>query len=58
MRMVIVSGNSAAIVDASAISLEAWQKVLPALNAVAATLTVAAGAPRTKGAKDSAAVKQ
>jgi hypothetical protein len=52
MRMVIVSGNSAAVVDASAISMEAWQRVLPALNAMAATLNVAVGAPRAKGGKD------
>jgi hypothetical protein len=58
MRMVIVSGNAAALVDASAISMEAWQHVLPALNAVAATLSVSAGATRPKPGKDSGAVKQ
>lgn len=54
MRMVIVSGNAAAIVDASAISIEAWQQVLPALNAMAATLKVAVEPPRPKAG----AVKQ
>lgn len=58
MRMVIVSGNSAAVVDASAISIEAWERVLPALNAMAATLSVAGTASRPKGGKDSGAVKQ
>lgn len=58
MRMVIVSGNSAAVVDASAISIEAWERVLPALNAMAATLSVGGTAPRAKGGKDSGAVKQ
>jgi hypothetical protein len=42
MRMVIVAGNAAAIVDASASSPEVWQRALPALNAMAATLSVAA----------------
>jgi hypothetical protein len=50
--MVIVSGNSAAVVDASAISIEAWERVLPALNAMAATLSVGGTAPRSKGGKD------
>jgi hypothetical protein len=58
LRMLIVSGNTAALVDASAISIEAWEKVLPALNAMAATLSVSAGAPRPKGGRDPGAVKQ
>jgi hypothetical protein len=57
MRMVIVSGNAAAVIDASAISMEAWQRILPALDAMAATLSVSAAAPRPKGGKDGA-VKQ
>jgi hypothetical protein len=57
MRMVIVSGNSAAVVDASAISMEAWERVLPALNAMAATLSVGGTVPPSKG-KGSGAVKQ
>jgi hypothetical protein len=46
MRMLIVSGGSAAIVDASANSLATWQRAVPALNVMAATLRVeAAGQP-------------
>jgi hypothetical protein len=56
MRMVIVSGNAAAIVDASAISMEAWQQVLPALNAMSATLNVGAGGPKL--GKDPGTVKR
>jgi hypothetical protein len=56
MRMVIVSGNAAAIVDASAISMEAWQQVLPALNAMAATLSVGASGPKL--GKDPGTVKR
>jgi hypothetical protein len=41
MRMVIVVGSTAAIVDASASSMEVWQRALPAFNAMAATLKVA-----------------
>ena len=51
MRMLIVSGNAAAIVDASASSMETWQRALPALNAMAATLNVAAGTPPPDVAK-------
>lgn len=40
MRMVVVVGNTAAIVDASASSMEVWQRALPAFNTVAATLNV------------------
>ena len=56
MRMVIVSGNAAALVDASAISMEAWQQVLPALNAMSATLNVGAGGPKL--GKDPGSVKR
>jgi hypothetical protein len=48
MRMLIVSGNAAALVDASANNLATWQRALPALNAMAATLRVEAGAPPPK----------
>jgi hypothetical protein len=43
MRLVVVSGTSAAIVDASASSMAAWQRVLPALNAFSTTLSVVRG---------------
>jgi hypothetical protein len=46
LRMVIVAGNAAAIVDASASSMETWQRALPALNAMSGTLRVAAGTPQ------------
>lgn len=42
MRMVIVVGNSAAIVDASANSPATWQRVIVPLNAFSATLRVEA----------------
>jgi hypothetical protein len=42
MRMVIISGSEAAIVDASAGTLQSWQMALPALNAMAGTLRVEA----------------
>jgi len=45
MRMVVVSGPAVAIVDASASSMMSWQRVLPLLNAFAATLRVVSGAP-------------
>ena len=45
MRMLIVSGGSAAIVDASANSMATWQRAVPALNVMAATLRVEASAP-------------
>jgi len=51
LRMVIVSGNAAAIIDASASSVETWERALPALNAMAATLKVTAGAPAPDVAK-------
>jgi hypothetical protein len=40
MRMVIVAGAAAAIVDASAGNPNSWQRALPALNAFAATLHI------------------
>jgi hypothetical protein len=39
-RMLIVVGQEAAIVDASAGTVQSWQQALPALNALAATLRV------------------
>lgn len=48
MRMLIVAGNAAAIVDASAGNMPTWQRALPALNAMAATLRVETGAPPPK----------
>ena len=45
MRLVVVSGAAAAIVDASAGSMAAWQHVLPALNAFSTTLHVESAAP-------------
>ncbi len=42
MRMVIIAGSEAAIVDASAGTLQSWQMALPALNAMAGTLRVEA----------------
>jgi hypothetical protein len=44
MRMVIVSGGKAAIVDASANNATTWQRALPALNVFGASLRVEAGA--------------
>lgn len=45
LRMVIVVGNAAAIVDASASSPDTWHRAGPLLNAFSATLRVEAGAP-------------
>jgi hypothetical protein len=45
MRMAVVADNAVAIVDAQAISLTSWQRVLQPLNAFAATLRVVAGTP-------------
>ena len=42
LRMIIVAGNQAAIVDASAGTMESFQAALPALNAMVATLRVEA----------------
>jgi hypothetical protein len=47
-RMLIVAGNEAAIVDASAGTAQSWQMVMPDLNQMAATLHVEASrAPAT-----------
>jgi hypothetical protein len=43
MRMVIVAGGRAAIVDASAGTAQSWQMAIPRLDAMAATLHVEAG---------------
>jgi hypothetical protein len=46
MRMAVVAdGGAVAIVDAQAVSLTGWQRVLQPLNAFAASLRVVAGAP-------------
>jgi hypothetical protein len=45
MRLVVVSGAAAAIIDASASNMAAWQRVLPALNEFSTTLRVTSGAP-------------
>lgn len=42
MRMLIIAGGQAAIVDASAGTAQSWQRAVPALNALAATLRVEA----------------
>ena len=58
MRMVIISGSEAAIVDASAGTMQSWQMALPALNAMAGTLRVEAArgpAPLTQDAGRSVA---
>jgi hypothetical protein len=56
MRVLIVAGQAAAIVDASANSMESWQRVLPALNAMSATWRVVA-APAAPAAPPSAAAR-
>ena len=40
MRMVIVSKGAAAIVDASAATLQSWQQAVPLLNAMSATFRI------------------
>jgi hypothetical protein len=45
MRMAVVSGGAVAIVDASAVNIASWQRVLPPLNAFSTTLHVVAGSP-------------
>jgi len=46
MRMAVVAeGGAVAIVDAQAVSLASWQRVLQSLNAFASTLRVVAGTP-------------
>ena len=44
-RMLIVAGDAAAILEASASSMAAWQQALPRLSAFLATLRVESGAP-------------
>ena len=44
-RLLIVAGDSAAIVDAWAASMPGWQQILPRLNTMSATMRVEAGAP-------------
>ena len=53
MRMLIVAGNEAAIVDASAGTVQSWQQAIPALNQMATTMRIAtarAPAPLTPAA--------
>ncbi|HKW49911.1 MAG TPA: hypothetical protein VJN70_20805 [Gemmatimonadaceae bacterium] len=45
LRMVVVADNAIAIVDAQAISLTSWQRVLQSLNTFASSLHVEAGTP-------------
>jgi len=45
MRMAVVEGGAVAIVDAQAVSLASWQRVLQSLNAFASTLRVVAETP-------------
>ena len=45
LRMVVVTDNAIAIVDAQAISLTSWQRVLQSLNTFASSLRVVAGTP-------------
>ena len=42
MRMLIVAGNEAAIIDASAGTMQSWQQAVPALNQMAGTIRIAA----------------
>ena len=58
MRLVIVAGQAAAIVDASAYSPESWQRILPALNAMAASWQVVAGPPPLSAAGPPSAAAQ
>jgi len=50
MRVLIVSGGAAAIVDAQALSLQAWNVALPSFQALMATLHVETGANVASGA--------
>lgn len=57
LRMLIVAGNEAAIVDASAGTMQSWQQAVPALNAMAGTIRIeAAKAPAPLSPKAGAAV--
>ena len=50
LRMLIIAGKDAAIVDASAGTQQSWQQVVPALNQMASTLRVqAVSAPAALG---------
>jgi hypothetical protein len=50
MRILIVSGGAAAIVDAQAISLQAWNAALPSFQSLMATLRVDTGSSTAAGA--------
>ena len=50
MRILVTSGGSAAIVDAQAFSLQAWNVALPSFQALMATLHVETGAGVAAGA--------
>jgi len=50
MRILIVSGGAAAIVDAQAISLQAWNAALPSFQSMLATLHVETGSSASVGA--------
>ena len=54
MRMLIVAGNEAAIVDATAGTLQGWQMAVPALNQMAASMRVEGQAPLTPLSADAA----
>jgi hypothetical protein len=57
LRMLIVVGKEASIVDASAGTMQSWQQAVPALNAMAGTLRIeSARAPAPLGPKAGAAV--
>jgi len=47
MRMLIIAGNEAAIVDASAGTPQSWQQAVPHLNQMASTMRVEATRPPT-----------
>jgi hypothetical protein len=48
-RILIISGNQAAIVDASAASPQCWQVVAPALTAMEESMSVSTGGARPAG---------
>jgi len=47
LRMLIIAGNEAAIVDASAGTVQSWQQAVPHLNQMASTMRVEATRPPT-----------
>jgi len=58
MRILIIAGKDAALVDASAGTVQSWQQVVPALNQMASTMRVEAlraPAPLTTGAGNAVA---